>query len=145
VTLPTARSGLMTAVILATARGIGETSPVLLTAGYTAVTNWNPLSGPQVNMPLASFLLIRTGQPNQVARGFGIAAALMMLVVVLFVLARLIGGRPAGQLSKRALRRRAAQSRRDATRREQRTALASLASSTVPVTDGDIAVSPEEA
>ena len=33
VVLPTARSGLATAVILGVARGIGETAPVLLTAG----------------------------------------------------------------------------------------------------------------
>ena len=41
--LPTARSGLTTAVILGTARGIGETSPVLLTAGYTATSNIEPV------------------------------------------------------------------------------------------------------
>ena len=35
VTLPTARSGLATAVILGAARAIGETAPVLLTAGET--------------------------------------------------------------------------------------------------------------
>ncbi len=45
VVLPTSRSGLTTAIILATARGIGETSPVLLTAGFTASLNANPLSG----------------------------------------------------------------------------------------------------
>jgi len=39
VTMPTARSGLTTAVILGTARGIGETSPVLLTAGATTFFN----------------------------------------------------------------------------------------------------------
>ncbi len=49
VVLPTARSGLMTAVILGTARGIGETSPVLLTAGFTQSLNLNPTTGPMVN------------------------------------------------------------------------------------------------
>ncbi|MDP9183929.1 MAG: ABC transporter permease subunit, partial [Actinomycetota bacterium] len=39
VVMPTSRSGLMTAIILGTARGIGETSPVLLTAGYTTAVN----------------------------------------------------------------------------------------------------------
>ena len=46
VVLPTARSGLVTAVILGTARGIGETSPVLLTSGVTAVMNTQPVPGP---------------------------------------------------------------------------------------------------
>ncbi len=36
VVLPTARSGLATAVVLAMARGIGETAPVLLVAGYAS-------------------------------------------------------------------------------------------------------------
>ena len=35
VILPTARSGLVTATVLAMARGIGETAPVLFTAGFT--------------------------------------------------------------------------------------------------------------
>ena len=49
VVLPTARSGLTTAVILGTARGVGETSPVLLTAGVTASLNTNPLDGPMIS------------------------------------------------------------------------------------------------
>ena len=52
VVLPTARSGLATAVVLAMARGIGETAPVLLVAGYTKEMNANPFSGPQTSLPL---------------------------------------------------------------------------------------------
>ena len=43
VVLPTARSGLATAVVLAMARGIGETAPVLFTAGFTKTMNCEPL------------------------------------------------------------------------------------------------------
>ncbi|MGE3621348.1 MAG: PstA family ABC transporter permease, partial [Acidimicrobiia bacterium] len=43
VVLPTARSGLATSIILGVARGVGETSPVLLTAGFTSTMNLNPL------------------------------------------------------------------------------------------------------
>ena len=42
VVLPTARSGLATAVILGIARAIGEASPVLLTAGYTTLPQRQP-------------------------------------------------------------------------------------------------------
>ncbi len=52
VILPTARSGLATAVVLAMARGIGETAPVLLVAGYTKELNGDPFSGPQTSLPL---------------------------------------------------------------------------------------------
>ncbi len=51
VVLPTARSGLVTAIILGTARGIGETSPVLLTSGITNVMNLNPFEGPMISLP----------------------------------------------------------------------------------------------
>ncbi|MFN6122261.1 MAG: phosphate ABC transporter permease PstA [Actinomycetes bacterium] len=120
VVLPTARSGLTTSVILGVARGIGETAPVLLTAGYTGTLNVNPLSNAMVSLPLAAFKLVSSPQPNQIARGFGAAAVLMVLVLVLFSIARILGGRPAGRLSKRQVRRRAAQSLDDLDRIERR-------------------------
>ncbi len=122
VILPTARSGLGTAIILGTARGIGETSPVLLTAGYTAAMNTNPFEGPQVSLPLLVFESVKSPQPASIARGFGTAVLLLALVLVLFVLARVIGGRGPGQPSARQRRRAVAASRRDAQRLDARTA-----------------------
>jgi phosphate transport system permease protein len=116
VVLPTARSGLMTAIILGTARGIGETSPVLLTAGYTTGFNLDPLSGPMVSLPLLTFSLTKSPEPGYVARGFGAAAVLMALVLVLFVLARILGGRTPGDLTRRQQRRRTRQSQHDIAR-----------------------------
>ncbi|WP_236788884.1 phosphate ABC transporter permease PstA [Amycolatopsis sp. GM8] len=109
VVLPTARSGLTTAILLGTARGIGETSPVLITAGFTAYLNTNPLSGSQVSLPLETFSLVTSPEEAMKSRGFGAAAVLMLLVLILFVLARVLGGRPAGDLSRgqRERRRRA--------------------------------------
>lgn len=91
VTLPTARSGLTTAIILATARGVGETSPVLLTSGFTAALNLDPSQGPMVSLPLAIFEFVKSPEPTMIARGFGTAAVLMLLVLVLFALARVLG------------------------------------------------------
>ncbi len=59
VVLPTARSGLATAVILGIARSIGEASPVLLTAGYTTYINANPLQGAMVSLPLETLELVQ--------------------------------------------------------------------------------------
>jgi phosphate transport system permease protein len=92
VILPTSRSGLTTAIILATARGIGETSPVLLTAGFTASLNRDPLHGPMISLPLAVFEFVKSPEPTMIARGFGTAAVLMVLVLLLFIVARVIGG-----------------------------------------------------
>jgi len=116
VVLPTARSGLTTSVILGVARGVGETAPILLTAGFTSTMNLNPTKDAMVSLPLAAFELVRSPQPAQVARGFATAAVLMILVLVLFTIARIVGGRPAGQLSKRQERRTVTTSAKDAER-----------------------------
>lgn len=113
VILPTARSGLTTAVLLATARGIGETSPVLITAGFGSSLNLNPFSGPMVSLPLATFIFSGSPAKTMIARGFGAAAVLLGLVLVLFALARVFGGRQAGELSPRGQRRRAQESLSD--------------------------------
>ncbi len=116
VVLPTARSGLTTAVLLGTARVVGETSPVLITAGFASSLNLNPTSGPMVSLPLAAFTFAGSPEPAMIARGFGAAAALLMIVFVLFALARVLGGRPAGELPARVLRKRGEESLRDAAR-----------------------------
>jgi phosphate transport system permease protein len=116
VVLPTSRSGIMTAIILGTARGIGETSPVLLTAGYTTGFNFNPFSGPMVSLPLLTFSLTKSPESGFIARGFGAATVLMVIVLLLFAAARLVGGRTPGELSRRQARRRERRSARDLAR-----------------------------
>jgi phosphate transport system permease protein len=66
-----------------------------------------------VSLPLATFEFVRSPQPALVARGFATAAVLMVVVLILFVLARIVGGRPAGHVSPRQARRRAARSAQD--------------------------------
>ena len=107
VILPTSRSGLVTAIILATARGIGETSPVLLTSGFTAGLNVDPFHGPMVSLPLAIFEFVKSPEPTMIARGFGTAAVLMFIVLLLFVIARIIGGQTIAKRERRADRFRA--------------------------------------
>jgi phosphate transport system permease protein len=116
VLLPSSRAGLMTAIILGTARGIGETSPILLTSGYTTFYNFNPFSGPMVSLPLATFSLVKEPSQTQEARGFGAAVVLMVLVFVLFLIARILGGKGAGQLTRSGMQRAQATSKRIAAR-----------------------------
>ncbi|MGW1162680.1 PstA family ABC transporter permease [Streptomyces sp. NPDC002519] len=68
IVLPTCRSGLTTSVILGTARGIGETSPVLLTAGFTSELNLDPLHGPMVSLPLATFEFVKSRADHDLPR-----------------------------------------------------------------------------
>lgn len=116
VVLPTARSGLATAVILGTARGIGETSPVLLTAGFTSAFASNPFKGSMVSLPLAAFDFVKSPEPTLIARGFATAAVLMVVVLVLFIAARIFGGRGPGHVSTSQAGRIARQSARDVAR-----------------------------
>ncbi|WP_432835308.1 phosphate ABC transporter permease PstA [Dactylosporangium sp. CA-092794] len=120
VLLPTARPGLATAVILGAARAVGETSPVLLTAGATNYLNLDPLHGSMMSLPLLAYTQVQSSHPNEQARGFGTALVLLILVVLLFTITRIIGGRAPGELSAGARRRRAAASQRDAARMVQR-------------------------
>lgn len=105
VVLPTARPGLTTAVLLGIARGVGETAPVLLTAGVTAQLNTDPLKGPQLSLPLYVYNLVRLPQSLMIERAYGGALTLLAIVLVLFVAARILGGRAPGELSRRQLRR----------------------------------------
>lgn len=90
VVLPTARPGLATAVILGVARGVGETSPVLLTSGAAAFLVANPRDGVMNSLPLFIYTNVRSGEPTAITRAFGAATVLLVLVLALFVIARLI-------------------------------------------------------
>ncbi len=94
VVLPTARAGLITAVILGVARAVGETAPLLATAFGSSLMNANPFKGPQAALPLYVFKLLTESSTATVQdRAWTGCLVLMMLVLVLFVMARLVGGR----------------------------------------------------
>ena len=112
VVLPTARSGLATAVVLAMARGIGETAPVLLVAGYSRVMNANPFANWQTSLPLYIYDEIQSPETNDHIRAFGGGFALIILVLILFTIARRLGGGAPGELTRRQRRRIARQSAR---------------------------------
>ncbi|MBV6701978.1 phosphate ABC transporter permease PstA [Kitasatospora aureofaciens] len=135
VVLPTARPGLVTAVVLGMARGIGETSPVLLTSGFTSQFNADPFHEHQVSLPLYIWNYVKQPYPDMIARAFAAGLTLMVLVLVLFVTARVLGGRRPGELTRRQRRR---------IDREARRAEAS-ARSTVPTAVQSAAVHPAAA
>ena len=131
VVIPTARSGLATAVILGIARGIGEASPVLLTSGYTKYINANPLHGAMASLPFAALKLVQSGSPLYTERAFACASFLLVLVIILFVTARKVGGWGPGHLSERGMRKVRQASARDAAR-FARAQAAQSARATVP-------------
>jgi phosphate transport system permease protein len=106
VVLPTARSGLTTVSVLGMARVVGETAPLLFTAGLTNFLNANPFHGPQTGMPLLIWAFIRiTPTANMIERGFGAGLVLLVMVLILFTAARVLGGKAPGELTRRQRRR----------------------------------------
>jgi phosphate transport system permease protein len=93
IVVPTARAGLVTATILGIARAVGETAPMLLTAFGSDTTNWNPLKGPQSDLPLFVLKLYRVPNAVQNQRAYTGLLVLVMLVLVLFLLARAVANR----------------------------------------------------
>jgi phosphate transport system permease protein len=97
VVLPTARTGLVTAVVLGVARVIGETAPLIVTMLGAQIFNANPFKGHQDALPLFIWSQkIQSEGTSGVTVDWMWAGAfvLMMLVLVLFVAARFIGRAP---------------------------------------------------
>ena len=96
VVVPAAKSGLVTAVILGIARIIGETAPLLLVSGGADALNFNPTSGPMGSLPFYIWKAFLTGGTEEAyARAWGGMLILLILIVVLFGLARYLSGRKA--------------------------------------------------
>lgn len=97
VVLPTARAGLMTAVILGIARIAGETAPVLFNAGGFEGYNWNPFSGQQDDLPFRVYELIFQPGTVPIQAAWGTSLVLIFVVLILFTLARRLGASKPGR------------------------------------------------
>jgi phosphate transport system permease protein len=92
VVLPTAFSGLVTGILLAIARAAGETAPLLFTAAIVNGTTFNV--GAKMNsLPVQIFTDVGQAQDRLVARAWGAAMTLVLLILVLTLIARFIARR----------------------------------------------------
>ncbi|MFD0856532.1 phosphate ABC transporter permease PstA [Actinomadura adrarensis] len=99
VVLPTAAPGVITGIMLAVARVMGETAPLLLTIFFTKAINMNPFEGPQGSLP--TFIWEQAADPNQnsIDRAWTGALVLILIIMLLNLGARLVARlyRPAGR------------------------------------------------
>jgi phosphate transport system permease protein len=92
VVVPTAGAGIFTAIMLAVARGLGETAPILLTALGNDFINVRPLQ-PTDALPLRVYTYARTPVLSQHAIGWGGALMLLVGVLLLSITARILSNR----------------------------------------------------
>jgi phosphate transport system permease protein len=90
VTMPAAKSGLITAVLLGVARIIGETAPLLVTTFAANNTNWNLFDGSIASLPTYLYTFIASNFDTAVQRAWGAALVILMLVAILFIAARVL-------------------------------------------------------
>lgn len=93
VVLPTAMAGIITGVMLAVARVIGETAPLLLIAGFTSSMNYDLFSQPMVTLPV--FVYTQWAQPGvdptpSIDRAWTAALVLILIVLLLNLIARVV-------------------------------------------------------
>jgi len=92
VIIPTAGAGLLTAVMLAVARGLGETAPILLTALGNDFVNVHPMQ-PTDAVPLRVYNYARTPVLAQHDLAWGGAIMLLVGVLLLSITARFLSNR----------------------------------------------------
>ncbi|WP_419705304.1 phosphate ABC transporter permease PstA [Promicromonospora sp. NFX87] len=102
VVLRTSVAGLTTGVLLAVARVIGETAPILITAGVSDSINFNPFDGRMMTLPVYIFSQYRQGpvpcQENALDclidinfdRAWAAALLLILIVMILNLIGRLV-------------------------------------------------------
>jgi phosphate transport system permease protein len=95
IVIPTAISGIASGVTLAIARVIGETAPLLVTAGFATTINYNVFSGWMASLP--TFIYTQIMSPTSPSnpdpsnqRAWAAALLLILLVMLLNLGARLV-------------------------------------------------------
>lgn len=91
VVLPTAFGGIVTGVVLAISRVIGETAPLLVVAGFTDSVNTNLMDGRMMTLPVFIFTQYAQSTDKGFAYAWGGALVLIAIVMLLNLVARIIG------------------------------------------------------
>ena len=92
IVLPTALPGLVTGMLLAVARAAGETAPLIFTATIVKGTSLD-LNGPMNSLPAQIFSDVGQAQDRLVARAWGAALTLVVMILILTTLARVVSRR----------------------------------------------------
>jgi phosphate transport system permease protein len=92
VVLRQALPGIVTGVLLAFGRGIGDAASILFTAGYTDYIP-RSLFDPVASLPLAIFFQVATPIPEVQQRAYASALILLVIVLLVSIISRLLSQR----------------------------------------------------
>jgi phosphate transport system permease protein len=90
VVVPTALPGIISGILLALARVIGETAPVLVLVGYARSINYDPLEGNMASLPLLIYTELINPEEAGRMRVWGAALTLILIVAALYVAAAFV-------------------------------------------------------
>ncbi len=94
IVVPAALPGILTGVLLSIARAAGETAPLIFTATIVKDTSYD-LGGPMNSLPAQIFSDVGQAQDRLVARAWGAALTLVLMILLLTTVARLLARRSA--------------------------------------------------
>jgi phosphate transport system permease protein len=84
--------GILTAVLIAFGRGIGDAASVMFTAGFTDSIPYS-LFRPAATLPLAIFFQLGTPLPEVQERAYASALVLTVIILITSIVARIVGRR----------------------------------------------------
>ena len=90
VVIPTALPGMVSGILLALARVMGETAPVLILVGYSRSINFDVFGGNMASLPLLIYTELMNPEEAGRMRVWGAALTLILLLTVLYVMAAVV-------------------------------------------------------
>jgi len=90
VVVPTALPGIISGLLLALARVMGETAPVLVLVGYARSINYDAFNGNMASLPLLIYTELTNPEAVGRARVWGAALTLILIVGALYVAAAFV-------------------------------------------------------
>ncbi|WP_433661516.1 phosphate ABC transporter permease PstA [Nocardia sp. CA-128927] len=90
IVVPTALPGMISGILLALARVMGETAPVLVLVGYSKSINGNLFDGNMASLPLLIYQELANPEPAGRARVWGAALTLILLIALLYAAAAVV-------------------------------------------------------
>ncbi|NKY53121.1 phosphate ABC transporter permease PstA [Nocardia vermiculata] len=85
IVVPTALPGMISGMLLAVARVMGETAPVLVLVGYSKSINFDVFDGNMASLPLMIYQELTNPEPAGQLRVWGAALTLILLIALLYI------------------------------------------------------------